>query len=246
MTFSVITCTYNAATTLANTLESVHQQTWDDVEHIIIDGASSDDTMSMVTRYQEEEDRHKVVVVCEPDRGLYDAMNKGLKLATGDYVVFINAGDALHSNHTLADIAAQTKGCRCGVIYGDTAIIDNEGNSVGLRRLRPPKSLSWKSFANGMLVCHQAFYADTAIAKRTPYNLEYHLSADVDWCISIMKEAEKEHLPLHNTEEVLCNFLEGGMSIQNHQASLLERFSIMTHHYGLLTTIYKHITFLFR
>lgn len=246
MTFSIITCTYNAASTLAYTLESVRRQTWDDVEHIIIDGVSSDETTDMIARYQQEEQRHKVTVICEPDHGLYDAMNKGLSLATGDYLVFINAGDGLHSDHTLADIAAQTGHRKCGVIYGDTAIIDSEGNSVGLRRLRPPKELSWKSFADGMLVCHQAFFANTDIAKRTPYALKYRLSADVDWCIRVMKEAEREHLPLHNTGEILCNYLEGGMSVQNHRASLLERFNIMRRHYGLLTTIYKHITFLFR
>lgn len=246
MTITVITCTYNAATVLAGTLASVREQSYDDVEHVIVDGASSDDTMAMVEQYRQSEHRHGIVVVSETDAGLYYAMNKGIGLATGKYLVFLNAGDKLYGPDTLKQLAAKATDGEYGVIYGDTELVDGNGHSLGMRRLRPPEVLTWRSFSNGMLVCHQAFYANTEIAKRVAYNTDYRFSADVDWCIRIMKTAEAENLSNLNTHMTLCRFLEGGMTAKNHRASLMERFNVMRRHYGLIKTIYKHITFFFR
>ena len=147
---------------------------------------------------------------------------------------------------TLSDVAQKIGDRDYGVIYGDTELVEDNGQSLGMRRLRPPEVLTWRSFGNGMLVCHQAFYANTEIAKRVAYNTDYRFSADVDWCIRIMKTAEAENLPNLNTRMTLCRFLEGGMTAKNHRASLMERFNVMRRHYGLIKTIYKHITFFFR
>ena len=133
-----------------------------------------------------------------------------------------------------------------GVLYGDTDIVNMEGRFLRHRRLSPPVRLSWRSFKWGMLVCHQSFYARTDIAKQIHYNLEYRYSADVDWCIRIMKEAKRRHLPLRNVNAVITNYLDGGMSIQNHRASLKERFQVMRSHYGLLTTLFVHAWFVVR
>jgi len=241
MKISVITITYNAARSLQRTLDSVAAQDYRDIEHLIVDGASADDTLPMAWRYQEKS-TYPVVVQSEPDGGLYDAMNKGLRLASGDYLVFLNAGDALHSSGTLATVAAAAAG-RPAVVYGDTAITDPEGRFLHLRRLRPPEQLTWQSFRRGMLVCHQAFYVRTDIARQTPYNLKYRYSADVDWCIRIMKEADRRSLPLVNTHQVLADFEEGGSTTQHHRASLLERFRVMADHYGLLPTVAMHLWF---
>ena len=246
MKISVITVTYNAASVLQRTLDSVKEQTFQQVEHLIIDGASKDDTMTMVEAYQAQ-CPYEVVVLSEPDKGLYDAMNKGLRLATGDYLVFLNAGDTLHANDTLETIVKQTAGNQQpGVIYGDTAVTDGDGKFLYLRRLRPPKQLSWKSFRQGMLVCHQAFYALTAIAKDIPYDLRYRYSADVDWCIKVMKEAERRQLPLVNTHTVVANYLEEGQTTIHHRASLKERFDVMRRHYGLISTVFMHLWFAVR
>ena len=108
--FTVVTCTYNAERTVKTTLDSVMGQTWRNVEHIIMDGGSADGTVAIAGAYKAESDAtdrgHEVVIVSEPDNGLYDAMNKALGRATGDYVVFMNAGDSYPSPHTLGDIAA--------------------------------------------------------------------------------------------------------------------------------------------
>lgn len=252
--FSIITCTYNASEVLQRTLDSVMSQTWGQIEHIIVDGASKDSTMAMAEAYRrrsaEEETEHDIIIKSEPDRGLYDAMNKGLQLATGDYVVFLNAGDVLSTDETLEnisnDVNERSDGRLPAVLYGDTNIVDNNGELLRPRRLVPPDNLSWRSFRHGMLVCHQAFYVRTDIAKAEPYNLKYRFSADVDWCIRVMKRAEKEGLPLLRLPEVVVNYLDGGMTNKNHRASLIERFNVMSHHYGLMSTILMHIWFVAR
>ena len=108
-----------------------------------------------------------MTVLSEPDRGLYDAMNKGIRLATGDYIVFLNAGDTLPAPDTLCRVAevAAAKSVMPGVIYGETDIVDDQGRFVRHRRLSPPRQLHWQSFRQGMVVCHQAFYARIDFAK---------------------------------------------------------------------------------
>lgn len=244
MKISIITVTYNAASVLKRTLNSVKAQSWQQIEHLIIDGASKDETISMAETYKAQ-CPYEVVILSEPDKGLYDAMNKGLRLATGDYLVFLNAGDTLHAADTLETVVRSAQPLP-GVLYGDTAITDEQGKFLHLRRLRPPKKLSWKSFRQGMLVCHQAFYALTDIAKNLPYDPRYRYSADVDWCIRVMKEAQKRQLPLVNTQAILADYQEEGQTTIHHRDSLKERFDVMRRHYGLFTTVIMHVWFVFR
>ncbi len=249
MRITIITVTYQAAAVLQRTLDSVSRQTCQDIEHLIIDGASKDDTVKMAKAYQEKVP-YPVIIQSEPDHGLYDAMNKGLHKATGDYLVFLNAGDTLHADDTLTTLTSHllplTSHLSPAVIYGDTAIVDSEGKFLHLRRLRPPKQLTWRSFKHGMLVCHQAFYVRTDIAQQEDYDLRYRHSADVDWCIRVMKRAEEMRLPLVNTNTILADFMEGGNTTQNHRASLKERYQVMCHHYGKASTIVMHAWFLVR
>ena len=244
--FSIVTITWNAEHSLQRTLNSVGGQSYAHVEHLIVDGGSTDDTIAMAKRYQTSS-QHEVVITSEPDKGLYDAMNKGLQRATGDYILFLNAGDTLHAPDTLETIASVIINTNSpAVVYGDTAITDAKGQFLHLRRLRPPERLTWRSFRQGMLVCHQAFYARLDIARQLPYDLQYRYSADVDWCIRVMKEAERLELPLVNTHQVVCDFEDGGATTQHHRESLKERFRVMRHHYGLATTLAMHLWFVVR
>ena len=257
MKFSIITVTYNAEATLERTLQSVAQQTHPDIEHLIIDGASKDKTLEIAHRYPH------AIVMSEPDKGLYDAMNKGLQRATGDFLCFLNAGDQLHSKDTLAHLAQSaanaslasdsslpfdsslvTDGSPIGVLYGDTHIVDAQGHFLRNRRLTPPEHLTWRSFKDGMLVCHQAFYVNRQIALS--YDLSYRFSADFDWCIRCMKEGELRGMQNLYLHEPIADYLAEGMTTANHQASLKERFKIMAKHYGLMPTIGQHIWFIFR
>ena len=124
-TFSVITVCYNAEATIEDTIQSVISQTYHHVEYIIIDGASKDHTMDIVNRYRDR----IAIVVSEPDKGIYDAMNKGISLATGNYLCFLNAGDSFHEDDTL-QLAAHSirEALLPDVIYGETALVDHEGS----------------------------------------------------------------------------------------------------------------------
>ena len=236
--FSVITVCYNAQATIEDTIQSVIAQTYHHVEYIIVDGASKDRTLSIINRYRDR----ITTVVSEPDKGLYDAMNKGLRLATGDYVCFLNAGDSFHEDDTLQQMVHTLRELTelPDVLYGETALVDAEGHFVRMRRLQAPEHLTWHSFRHGMLVCHQAFFAKRTLAE--PYDLSYRFSADFDWCIRIMKKSKV----LHNTHLTLIDYLEEGMTTRNHKASLHERFRIMTKHYGWLSTVAHHAWFVVR
>lgn len=254
--FTVITITYNAEKVLERTLQSVLTQTYEDVEHLIIDGASKDKTLALAEAYKkasdDSEQGHKVIIKSEPDEGIYDAMNKGLTQASGDYIVFMNAGDFFPQDDTLEEIAH-----RChlnelpsaelpAVLYGNTDIVDGEGRYLHPRRLQPPAKLTWHSFRHGMLVCHQAFYARTDIAKNIQYDMQYRYSADVDWCIRVMKEADRLGLPLYNINKVVANYTEEGATTLHHHESLRERYRVMVQHYGRVSTFLMHCWFAVR
>lgn len=253
-----VTITYNAAKVLQRTLDSVLQQDYPNIVHLIIDGASTDDTLKLVDDYiarsNAAENGHRIQVTSEPDKGIYDAMNKGLRSLDGDYVCFLNAGDFLPSPDTVSKIAEaatnthhQTPNTQLpAVLYGDTDIVDGEGRFLHHRRLSPPENLSWKSFKQGMLVCHQAFYARTDFAIATPYDMQYRYSADVDWCIRVMKAAEKENIPLLNLKMVVANYTQEGQTTLHHRESLCERYKVMEHHYGRIQTCLLHVWFVIR
>lgn len=256
ITFSIVTITYNADNVLGKTVDSVFSQTYPHVEHVIIDGASTDDTLQVAQDYMQRSyaasNGHEIRIVSEPDNGLYDAMNKGLRQVSGDYVLFLNAGDFFPDSEVLFNIARNvglegvSREKLPVVLYGNTDIVDNDGRFLRHRRLQPPANLSWRSFRHGMLVCHQAFYARLDIAKTLPYDCRYRFSADVDWCIRIMKEAEIRHLPLLNLHLVVANYTEEGQSTIHHRESLNERYQIMCHHYGKIPTIFMHLWFAVR
>lgn len=259
--FTIATVCYNAGPLLQRTIASVEAQDYTAIEHLIIDGNSQDETLAHIHHYQERNSRaaiqHDIVCRSEPDEGLYDAMNKAINLATGDYILFLNAGDKFHSPTLLSEIAQQVEQMmnetqlgrhhRPAVLYGFTDLVDNEGRFVRHRRLAPPEKLSWRDFKQGMLVCHQAFFARIDLARKFLYDNEtYRFSADYDWCIRILKEADRLRLPLLNTHLTIADYLSEGITTKNHKASLLERYDIMSHHYGKITAAVQHLWFVVR
>ena len=163
-------------------------------------------------------------------------MNKGLKAATGDYLWYLNSGDQVYSGET---VERMVEGLEVfpDIIYGGTMIIDEEQREIGDRRLKPPDPLTWKSFRQGMVVCHQSIIVKRELAPQ--YNLEYRISADIDWVIRAAKSASL----IHNSNLILSRFLEGGLSGANIKMGLKERFRIMTRFYGFIPTILRHFLF---
>lgn len=235
--FSIITVSYNAETTIAPTLESVDAQTCRHYEHLIIDGASSDTTPDIVERHPNQLRKF----LSSPDKGIYDAMNKGLAEARGEYVVFLNAGDTFHSPDTLEEIAAIILDNDFpGVVYGQTDIVDPKRRRLRPRHLTAPPTLTYRSFAQGMVVCHQAFIALRRITAE--YNLSYRFSADYDWCIRVLQHSRRN--VMH--PGVIIDYLDEGTTTRNRRQSLIERFRIMSYYYGFIPTLIRHFAFLIR
>ncbi len=232
---SIITVTYNAATTIERTLKSVLEQTYTNIEHIIIDGKSSDGTLKLVQKY----DNSKMRWISEDDKGLYHAMNKGIKKANGNYLCFLNAGDTFFTKESVAILMRSSEDSP-DIIYGETAIVDNNGKFLHMRRLKAPVKLNWKSFKQGMVVCHQAFIVKRELAEL--YDLSYKFSSDFEWCIRIMKKSNH----IHNTDTILIKYLNEGMTTTNRKASLIERYKIMNRYYGYIPTFVHHIWFVIR
>lgn len=231
---SIITITYNAESEIGPTLESLNRQTFRNFEHLVIDGASSDNTLAMVKEMSPDS-----IVISEPDKGLYDAMNKGLRAAKGEYVLFLNAGDSLHSPDILRRYA-ERRGAN--IIYGDTIIVDSERNFIKPRHLSAPKKLTFKSFSKGMLVCHQAFMVRRSISPE--YDLQYRFSADYEWTLKCLRSSDQTHNV--NIDTIAIDYLSDGLTDKNHKASLKERYKIMCRYYGTLPTILRHIGFAVR
>lgn len=249
---TIATVTYNAAEYLERTLHSVELQDYPRIEHLIVDGNSKDGTLSIIRRYVErnKQPQHTIRLVSESDEGLYDAMNKALTMCEGDYIVFLNAGDKLHADNTISELVKtiewEHRGVNPAVVYGETDLVDNEGNFLRHRRLSAPERLTSHSFLSGMLVCHQSFYVRTDLARQLRYDLQYRFSADYDWCVRILRRAEKRRMRIVNTHLILTDYLSEGMTTQNHRKSLKERFRIMAHHYGWLSAIGAHLWFVVR
>lgn len=234
---SIITITFNAAAELLPTMESVAHQTFKGFEHLIIDGASTDNTLELARKSGTKSLR----ILSEPDNGLYDAMNKGLRMARGKYVLFLNAGDTFHADDTLALYAAKAA-AGPDIIYADTVIVDAQRNIIGPRHLSAPDILTFQSFAKGMLICHQAFMVRKDLAPA--YDTSYRLSADYDWTVKCIRKSKPGKCV--NLHTVAIDYLSDGMTDHNKMKSLRERFSIMTRHYGVLRTVTNHIGFIGR
>lgn len=235
--FSIITVTFNAGATIKATLESVNGQTFDDYEHLIIDGESTDCTMDIVNSYRNS----KSVVISEKDDGIYDAMNKGLSIAKGEYFIFLNSGDRFPDSETLAHYASGINANDLpGIIYGQTRLVDIHGNYVGERHLRAPEKLTLDSFKNGMVVCHQAMAVNNKIALL--FNRKYKYSSDYEWVIVCLQHSKKNVYLNEITVDYLCE----GATTSHHKESLYERFCIMSTYYGVFPTIFRHVKFAFR
>jgi glycosyltransferase involved in cell wall biosynthesis len=226
---SVITIVYNNVKDIERTMLSVLNQSYPNIEYILIDGASNDGTQAIIEKYSNQ----LAIFVSEPDQGIYDAMNKGLALATGDYVLFMNSGDEIYAPETVRDVFETEDSA--DIYYGETEMYNEQWKSLGQRRHCAPENFNWRSFKYGMSVGHQAIYIKRAITS--PYDLQYKYSSDIDWVIKAAKKASS----IVNTHIYVAKYLVGGMSKKKHLASLSERFRIFTKYYGLIPNLVNHL-----
>jgi glycosyltransferase involved in cell wall biosynthesis len=259
MFVSIVTVTYNPGELLEPTMRSVAEQVGVQIDYVVVDGASKDGTVDRLRSFgkrieeieadggQDERNQLTYRWVSEPDRGLYDAMNKGLVMAQGDYVLFLNAGDTLAHPRVLADLWSERKGA--AVYYGQAMVVESMGGrELGLRKPLPPQHLNWRSLRFGMVVSHQAFVIKRE--RALPYDLQYRICADIDWMIRCLRVLDpgalgpevvsSKALGVHFADRVLVHFLDGGLSSQRRKAAWKERFLIMSRHYGPLNNLLNH------
>jgi glycosyltransferase involved in cell wall biosynthesis len=237
---SIITITYQAEKFLERTIQSILEQGHrPEIEYVIVDGASTDGTRALINTYRNDID----ILISEKDRGIYDAMNKGLQVVNGEYVLFLNAGDTFTAKNTLEHLL-KALDSNPDILVGDAMFVDMLGQEIGLRSVvtphQIPEKLTWKSFKKGMVICHQSFIVKRDLAPR--FNLEYQLSSDIDWEIKCLKLSQKTM----QLAEPICKYLMGGASVQNLKKSWKERFHVMRSHFGLLQTILAHVWIMFR
>lgn len=236
---SIITVTFNAEQFLEKTIQSVISQTYPNIEYLLIDGQSTDGTLEIIKKYESQISYW----LSEKDEGLYDAMNKGLQLAKGEYIWFMNAGDEIYQAHSLESVFTLSKDA--DIYYGETEYRDLDNNLIGLRsKVTPhhlPQKLTWQSMRYGMVVCHQSFIVKREIAPQ--YQDKIHpYSADIDWVIECLKNAKQ----IQSTEKILALYLQGGFSRKHLKKSLSDRFQILKRHFGLIPTILAHVWILLR
>lgn len=234
---SVITVVWNGAADLEKTLSNLTalDESAAALELVVIDGGSTDGTQEVMERF-----RDRIAYgVSEPDKGLYDAMNKGIRAATGDYLWFVNAGDTVYEQDALTRIFGGSLPTAADVYYGETLMLDAAGQPIGLRKKSLPRGgLTWRSLERGMVVCHQSFIVRREIAPL--YDTErYRLAADIDWVIVCLQRASS----VVDTGFILSCFAPGGVSTRRRRASWRERWTIMQRRYGLWRTVRAHMGF---
>ncbi len=206
--FSIITITMNNQAGLTKTGISVHEQTCHDYEWIIIDGGSGD-------QIPDDIPTKNVTYISEADNGLYDAMNKGIRNATGQYLIFMNAGDCFESKNTLFEIQEHIKDEEFDFIYGDS--LEEINTRKHYKRSKPHPMIG-----SGMITHHQAIIYNAKLFKDLNYDLKYKISADYDLTFKAISKSENFlYLPFP-----ICIFEAGGLSQQNAKQGRTEEFKI--------------------
>lgn len=227
---SIVTIVYNAQNYIEPTIQSIINQTYKNIEYIVVDGASNDKTIEMVKKYEKNINK----IISEPDRGIYDAMNKGIELATGEFIWFMNAGDEIYDSRTVENIFKNYD--NEDVLYGSMQLVNEDGSMASIFKV--PQNLTYKNFIYGMVVSHQAIIIKKEIVSN--YNLEYTVVSDHDWIVSALKRANK----IKNTQITISKYLLGGFSDKQFYKAWKEKLTIILKQYGKLAYLLNILLFI--
>ena len=227
---TIITVCYNVETCIERTILSVINQSYSNIEYLIIDGSSTDHTLQIVRKYEDKITK----IISEPDKGIYDAMNKGLQMATGDWVNFMNAGDGFYSKDVLGEVFCQDYP-NISVIWGDTMLI-RDGIKQGIFRATPFYNYKLP-FRTGKGICHQSMFFRIGKGKPLQYDLSFPISADFKLCYDIYKQGGSFlYIPF-----VISVFDTTGYSSSNRYKSLVETGRILQCESNILFKLYMLI-----
>jgi glycosyltransferase involved in cell wall biosynthesis len=233
MRLSVISIAYNNLKGLQKTLAVFNGQNLsDEIEIIVVDGGSTDGTKEFLETQSLTNNW-----VSEPDKGIYNAMNKGLAMANGDYVWFLNSGDYVEK-FSVVELLLNSLELSPDAVYGETMMVDAEGKHLGFRSSittrKLPDNLNWTSFRMGMNVGHQSFVIKRSLALL--YNEKYRYVADIDWMIRSLKACKN----IVNLKKVIACFTVDGFSSVQRKASNKERYEVLKENYGFIPNLIAH------
>ena len=224
--FTIITVCLNIATTIRRTCESIVNQTFQDFQWIVVDGASTDGTLDILKEYSSRID----ILISEPDKGIYNAMNKGIKLATGEYINFMNGGDEFFNNEVLQKVVDAKP--TADVIYGDEYKVKGEKKYL---------FKNWESVTPELLyqrygIAHQSSFTKTIVLKKYGFNENYKISADYDFFIKICKKGYSFcKIPI-----TVNIFYEVGISINQQQLTEQEYLKIKKNNFKIIHFLNEH------
>ncbi len=215
---SIITVVYNNFRTIEHAINSVIKQSYENIEYIIIDGGSIDGTLEIIKNYQSNITR----VISEPDQGLYDAMNKGLSLATGDVVGILNSDDFYTSEDVIRKVVDGFASSNCDILYGDVNYVERDQPDQIVRKWISGEYVE-NYFEKGFAPAHPTVFIKREFADEFKYNLKYKLAADYDWLLRLFKKPDIKvrYLPLE-----MINMRLGGATSKNWKNILRGNFEI--------------------
>ncbi len=209
---SVVTIAFNEEDTIRDTLESVTSQTYDQLQYVVIDGNSTDGTMAVVKEFEASID----VVLCEPDRGIYDAMNKSLNYLRGEWCIFMNAGDCFQNSHVLSTIFGGKDLRDAEVVYGDVELRYDHFTSI-------KKAGDLNNLWKGMQFSHQSVFVKTTLLKAFPFSLDQGSAADFGQLYRLYVENKR----FYQVPELIGSVAMGGISDKQRSASIKRRSEVV-------------------
>lgn len=212
---SVVTVTYNADTHLEETMRSILSQSYPDIEYIIIDGGSTDKTLQIIKKYQDD----IAYWVSESDNGIYDAMNKGIDKATGEWINFMNVGDGFVDPNIVETVLSQIPE-KTELVYGNTRFIDESGKEIYIQKGKDVKDFLWK----GIGFNHNSLFCKTALMKEHPFNTFYKIVADSEFLIWAQKQGKR----FYYLDKLINYFMTGGISHDQAALRLVERWKLVS------------------
>jgi len=219
MKISVITVCYNSVATIRDTIKSVLEQDYSNIEYIIIDGGSKDGTLEIINEY-----KNKIAkIISEPDKGIYDAMNKGIYVSTGDYVGTLNSDDIFSHSKVLSDVARLLENTEFDAVYGDLILVDRENTSKIVRRFPSKYFKKWK-IRFGFMLPHPTFYARRNLFDELGYyKLNYRVSADFELITRFLKRG----ITTTRISDVMVKMRQGGISSNGFWWRIHQNFEIV-------------------
>tara|TARA_Y100001980_G_C14410424_1_gene204189 strand:+ start:38 stop:787 length:750 start_codon:yes stop_codon:yes gene_type:complete len=235
ITFTIITVVYNDKSNIEKTIKSIITQKFKNFQFIIIDGNSTDGTKDLINKYKDKIN----VYISEKDEGIYDAMNKGIKLSKGEYINFLNSGDTYSNDNVLQIVYNNIVNNQTKLLSSDFVIHSNDLSY--LKKIKT-KKITLKSLRKDFNHCHQTIFAHKDIIEY--YNINFSIKADYEWIVKIVQKLNENEIV--KIDDYLIYYLKGGFSTQNISNDLKELFILHKNHFGFLQVLKNLNIYIYR